>query len=85
VVTCYHQPTSPHQLRHAFADRVTRQAGLRASQALLGHASIQTTEGYLTKPSPDELVAAMAQVTLGAPGQPFGHPLVDRPQGPGLP
>jgi site-specific recombinase XerD len=57
-------PVHPHQLRHAFADRVTRLAGLHASQALLGHASIQTTEGYLTKPSPDELVEAMARVTL---------------------
>ena len=57
-------PVHPHQLRHAFADRVTRLAGLHASQALLGHASIQTTEGYLTKPSPDELLEAMARVTL---------------------
>jgi integrase/recombinase XerD len=57
----------PHQLRHAFADRVTRLAGLYAAQALLGHASIQTTEGYLTKPSPDELVEAMARVTIGVP------------------
>ncbi|MDQ4048872.1 MAG: tyrosine-type recombinase/integrase, partial [Actinomycetota bacterium] len=57
-------PVHPHQLRHAFADRVTRLAGLHASQALLGHASIQTTEGYLTKPSPDELLDAMAKVTL---------------------
>lgn len=56
----------PHQLRHAFADRVTRMAGLHAAQALLGHASIQTTEGYLTKPSPDELVEAMAKVSLWA-------------------
>ena len=55
----------PHQLRHAFADRVTRMAGLHAAQALLGHASIQTTEGYLTKPSPDELKEAMAKVSLG--------------------
>ncbi|MFN2617846.1 MAG: tyrosine-type recombinase/integrase [Thermoleophilaceae bacterium] len=55
----------PHQLRHAFADRVTRLAGLHAAQALLGHVSIQTTEGYLTKPSPDELVEAMSRVTLG--------------------
>ena len=54
----------PHQLRHAFADRVTRMAGLHAAQALLGHASIQTTEGYLTKPSPDELANAMAKVSL---------------------
>jgi site-specific recombinase XerD len=58
-------PVHPHQLRHAFADRVTRLAGLHAAQALLGHASIQTTEGYLTRPSPDELVEAMARVTLG--------------------
>ena len=54
----------PQQLRHAFADRFTRLVGLHAAQALLGHASIQTTEGYLTKPSPDELVGAMARVTL---------------------
>lgn len=54
----------PHQLRHAFADRVTRMAGLHAAQALLGHASIQTTEGYLTRPSPDELAEAMAKVSL---------------------
>jgi site-specific recombinase XerD len=58
----------PHQLRHAFADRVTRMAGLHAAQALLGHASIQTTEGYLTKPSPDELAEAMAKVTLWQDG-----------------
>ena len=57
-------PVHPHQLRHAFADRVTRMAGLHPAQALLGHASIQTTEGYLTKPSPDELVAAMARVSM---------------------
>ncbi len=54
----------PHQLRHAFADRVARLAGLHAAQALLGHASIQTTEGYLSKPSPDELLAAMAKVSM---------------------
>jgi hypothetical protein len=59
---------SPPSLRHAFADRVTRLAGLR-------HASIQTTEGYLTKPSPDELVEAMARVTLAAHGR-----LPDRPR-----
>ena len=57
-------PVHPHQLRHAFADRVTRMAGLHAAQALLGHASIQTTEGYLTKPSPDELAEAMARVSM---------------------
>lgn len=59
-------PVHPHQLRHAFADRVTRVAGLHSAQALLGHASIQTTEGYLTKPSPDELVTAMSRVSMAA-------------------
>jgi integrase len=56
--------------RHAFAGRVTRLGGLHASQALLGHASIQTTEGYLTKPSPDELAEAMARVTAAAGDSP---------------
>jgi integrase/recombinase XerC len=59
-------PVHPHQLRHSFADRVTRLAGLHAAQALLGHASIQTTQGYLTRPSLDELAEAMARVTLGS-------------------
>ncbi len=62
-------PVHPHQLRHAFADRVTRMAGLHPAQALLGHASIQTTEGYLTKPSPDELAAAMARVSMTSVGE----------------
>ena len=61
-------PVHPHQLRHSFADRVTRLAGLHSAQALLGHSSIQTTEGYLTKPSPDELAEAMARVSLGIGG-----------------
>jgi len=56
------QPVHPHLLRHAFADRVSRVAGLQAAQAVLGHASIQTTEGYLSRPSLDELAAAMAPV-----------------------
>jgi hypothetical protein len=43
-------------------------AGLHAAQALLGHASIQTTEGYLTMPSPDELAEAMAKVSLWGDG-----------------
>jgi site-specific recombinase XerD len=56
----------PHLLRHAFAEHVTRHAGLRTAQALLGHATIQTTEGYLTKPSLDELAHATASLTFGA-------------------
>lgn len=59
-------PVHPHMLRHAFANHVTRAAGLRAAQALLGHASIQTTEGYLAKLSLDELAEAMKGVTVDA-------------------
>jgi site-specific recombinase XerD len=54
----------PHLLRHAFASHVTRLAGLHVAQAMLGHASIQTTQGYLARPSPDELAAALAAVTF---------------------
>jgi site-specific recombinase XerD len=58
------QSVHPHLLRHAFADHVTRQAGLRVAQALLGHASIQTTEGYLSRPSLDELAQALAGISF---------------------
>jgi site-specific recombinase XerD len=50
----------PHLLRHAFGDHVTRQAGLRAAQAMLGHASIDTTEStYTGGVTLDELTAAV--------------------------
>jgi integrase len=46
----------PHTLRHAFGDHVARYAGLRAAQALLGHASVATTEeSYTGRVSLDEL------------------------------
>lgn len=54
----------PHLLRHAFAEHVTRRAGIRVAQAVLGHATIQTTEGYLASPSLDELAEAVAKVTF---------------------
>jgi hypothetical protein len=50
--------------------RLGRRAGIGTAahrHRLLGHASIQATEGYLTKPSPDELLDAMARVTLQDP------------------
>jgi site-specific recombinase XerD len=56
----------PHLLRHAFAEHVVRRAGLRVAQALLGHATVQTTEGYLARPSLDELAHAAGTVTFGA-------------------
>ena len=51
----------PHLLRHAFGDHVARQAGVRAAQAALGHASITTTTSvYTGAPTLDELTAALA-------------------------
>ncbi len=46
----------PHLLRHAYGDHVARYAGLRAAQALLGHAAVDTTAGtYVDRPTLDEL------------------------------
>ena len=59
-------PVHPHLMRHAFASHVTRLAGLHAAQAVLGHASIQTTQGYLSQPSLDELARALRSVTFMA-------------------
>jgi site-specific recombinase XerD len=56
----------PHLLRHAFAEQMTRHAGLRNTQHLMGHADSRTTEIYLGKPTPDELKAAVAGFTFGA-------------------
>lgn len=51
----------PHSLRHAFGDHVTRQAGLRAAQEVLGHADVSTTEStYTGQVTLDELTAALA-------------------------
>jgi integrase len=50
----------PHCLRHAFGDHVARAAGLRAAQAMLGHADVSTTEGsYTGGVLLDELAAAV--------------------------
>ena len=59
-------PIHPHLMRHAFAGHVARQAGLDAAQAALGHASIQTTQGYLGRPSLDELARAFRRVSFAA-------------------
>ena len=50
----------PHSLRHAFGDHVAKQAGLRAAQAMLGHADVSTTEStYTGGTTLDELSAAV--------------------------
>jgi hypothetical protein len=43
-------------LRHAYGAHVAKYAGLRSAQALLGHASVDTTAStYVEKPGLDEL------------------------------
>jgi len=65
----------PHLLCHAFGDHVTRQAGIRAAQAVLGHASIDTTAGtYTGAPTLDELTAALAFFRYG------GYPPASTPE-----
>jgi integrase len=62
----------PHTLRHAFGDHVTRQAGLKVAQELMGHASSATTESaYTGRATLDELAA-------GVKG--FAYGLADAPQ-----
>jgi integrase/recombinase XerC len=58
----------PHVLRHAFADHIAREGGERTAQQMLGHASIATTEAYLSKsPQLDRLAAAVSGITYGEP------------------
>jgi integrase/recombinase XerC len=54
------QHVHPHLLRHAFADHVARYAGLQRAQAVLGHADIQTTQGYVGKPTLEEIETSLA-------------------------
>lgn len=50
----------PHTLRHAYGDHVSRYAGLKAAQALMGHASVETTEAtYTNRATIDELVVSL--------------------------
>lgn len=67
----------PHLLRHGFGDHTTRYAGLRVSQAMLGHEDISTTQGtYTGDVSLDELQAAMRG---------FAYRPLSPPAGPGTP
>lgn len=57
---------NPHLLRHAFGDHVAKYAGLRVAQALMGHASVQTTASvYVDRPGLDELAASVAGLSYG--------------------
>lgn len=67
----------PHSLRHAFGDHVAKAAGLRAAQAMLGHADVSTTEGtYTGGVTLDELAAAAGWFRYD------GYPSADPPKNP---
>lgn len=58
------QTVNPHLLRYAFADFIAGPLGLPMARALLGHASIQTTDHYLAGPSLDEMARAVEDVRV---------------------
>jgi integrase len=67
----------PHSLRHSFGDHVAKAAGLRAAQAMLGHADVSTTEGtYVGTVGLDELSAAVGWFRYD------GYPPGDAPESP---
>jgi integrase len=41
-----HAHLTPHSMRHAFGDHVTRHAGIKNARARLGHADVGTTQMY---------------------------------------
>jgi integrase/recombinase XerC len=68
----------PHLLRHAYGDHVAKYAGLRAAQALLGHASVDTTAStYVDKPGLDELSVSVHGFSYR--GAMDGYPRAEHP------
>jgi integrase/recombinase XerD len=41
---------TPHFMRHAFAEQMTRHGGVRQAQHMFGHSDLRTTEIYLGSP-----------------------------------
>jgi site-specific recombinase XerD len=72
----------PHLLRHAYADHIARQAGVRTAQFLLGHANLGTTETYLGKPTRDELQTAVAGFAFGVVIEHTFNPLAEEAANP---
>lgn len=62
---------SPHHMRHAHADHITRVVSLDIAQEMLGHADISTTRGYTGTKTLEELEAAVRNVSFLTP---FGLP-----------
>jgi integrase len=54
----------PHLMRHAFGDHVARSTGLSIAQALLGHADVSTTRGYIDGATLDELAGAVTNLSF---------------------
>lgn len=48
---------TPHQLRHSFATRVERAAGIKITSTLLSHASVTTTRIYVEEDEPRAVAA----------------------------
>jgi len=71
-----HEDVHPHLLRHAYGDHVARHAGLLVAQALMGHASVDTTrDTYVGQVTLDELIGAVAGFTFRyPPGSPTNSP-----------
>lgn len=56
----------PHVLRHAYGDHIAKHAGLLVAQAVMGHASVQTTrDAYVGQVSLDDLAEAIANIRFG--------------------
>lgn len=55
------RPVHPHMLRHTFASRLMSKVNVRIVQALLGHASITSTQIY-THPSQQDLTTAIEEI-----------------------
>jgi integrase len=71
----------PHLMRHAYGDHVAKYAGLRAAQALLGHASVDTTAStYVDKPGLDELSVSVHGFAYRDPT--VGYPPAEHPETP---
>jgi site-specific recombinase XerD len=64
----------PHDLRHAYAEHIAREAGPRTAQHLLGHAHLGTTDTYLGRPRLDDLAAAVKDATYGVGTNVLGVP-----------
>jgi hypothetical protein len=68
-------------MRHAYGDHVAKYAGLRAAQALLGHASVDTTAStYVEQPGLDELAVSVHGFAYRTPTR--GYPPSECPESP---